>query len=567
MSYNFTNKQISELLRNVAAAYQIKNKNLFQIRAYENAADSVDHLTSDLKTVWESGQLDSVPGLGESLRGYLDDLFKTGKVKHFEDIFKGISPSVFALLKIAGVGPKTALKLAEAGVKDINDLEEKLKKEVLQKKGFSEKSLANLKSGVEEYRRKSDRILLPVAQETAKQVISYLEKSKDVERADTLGSLRRMVSTVGDIDISASSRAPERVIKHFCEYPEVERVVEAGEKTATIALKTGLRVDLMVAPTDLYGNLLQHFTGGKNHNIKIRSYARDIGYSVSDNGLKNLKTNKVFKFKTEKEVYEKIGMNYIEPEMREDTGEVEAAKERKLPELIQLKDIKGDLHTHSFYTDGRNSISEMAKAATLLGREYIALTDHSYPNLQYNERIEEIEQYNYSQDKIRVIKGLEVNINADATLQIEDDILKKHDFVLVSIHTSFRQPEKEMTKRILTALENPNVDALAHPTGRLLLEREGITADWSKIFKFAADNGKIIEINAFPNRTDLPDLLIREAKKYKVKFSIDTDSHSTSHLSLMEYGIANAKRGWVEKSEVVNTLPYSELKAIINLRE
>lgn len=427
--------------------------------------------------------------------------------------------------------------------------------------------MANLKSGVEEYRRKSDRILLPVAQETAKQVISYLEKSKDVERADTLGSLRRMVSTVGDIDISASSRAPERVIKHFCEYPEVERVVEAGEKTATIALKTGLRVDLMVAPTDLYGNLLQHFTGGKNHNIKIRSYARDIGYSVSDNGLKNLKTNKVFKFKTEKEVYEKIGMNYIEPEMREDTGEVEAAKERKLPELIQLKDIKGDLHTHSFYTDGRNSISEMAKAATLLGREYIALTDHSYPNLQYNERIEEIEQYNYSQDKIRVIKGLEVNINADATLQIEDDILKKHDFVLVSIHTSFRQPEKEMTKRILTALENPSVDALAHPTGRLLLEREGITADWSKIFKFAADNGKIIEINAFPNRTDLPDLLIREAKKYKVKFSIDTDSHSTSHLSLMEYGIANAKRGWVEKSEVVNTLPYSELKAIINLRE
>lgn len=195
------------------------------------------------------------------------------------------------------------------------------------------------------------------------------------------------------------------------------------------------------------------------------------------------------------------------------------------------------------------------------------MTDHSYPNLQYNERIEEIEQYNYSQDKIRVIKGLEVNINADATLQIEDDILKKHDFVLVSIHTSFRQPEKEMTKRILTALENPNVDALAHPTGRLLLEREGITADWSKIFKFAADNGKIIEINAFPNRTDLPDLLIREAKKYKVKFSIDTDSHSTSHLSLMEYGIANAKRGWVEKSEVVNTLPYSELKAIINLRE
>jgi DNA polymerase (family 10) len=343
-------------------------------------------------------------------------------------------------------------------------------------------------------------------------------------------------------------------------------VVEKGEHSATVSLKNGLRVDLLVQPTENYGNLLQHFTGSKNHNIKLRSLARDKGYSLSEYGLKNLKNGKVLKFKTEEQVYQALEMQYPIPEVREDSGEIEAGLKHTLPKFIELKDIKGDLHTHSSWTDGKNTISEMAEAAIKLGRKYIALTDHSYPNLDYRKRLREIEQYNYSQEQIRVIKGLEVNINADATLQIPDEILKEHDFVLVSIHTSFRQDENTMTKRILKALENPHVDAFAHPTGRLLLEREGISADWGKIFKFAADNGKIIEINAFPNRSDLPDQLVREAKKYKVRFSIDTDSHHTDHLNLMEYGVAIARRGWVEPNEVINTLPYHELRDIISLQ-
>ncbi len=567
MAFSFSNKQISELLRNVAAVYQIKNKNQFQIRAYDLAADSIENSPSDIKTLWETGELDSVPGLGESLRGYLDELFREGKVKHFEETFVGIDKNIFELLKIAGIGPKTAIKLTDAGVKSIDDLEVKIDKRSLLGKDFSEKILGNIKAGIEEYRRKSDRILLPVAQETAKEIIAYLKKNPKVKKADTLGSLRRMVSTVGDIDISVASEAPEEVIKYFCEYPLVDRVVEAGDKTATISLKTGLRVDLMVQSVESYGNLLQHLTGSKNHNIKIRSIARDKGFSVSEYGIKELGSNKVHKLEDEEKVYELLGLEYPVPELREDTGEVEAASNHKLPELIQLSDIRGDLHTHTFYTDGKNSISEMAKAAVQPGREYIALTDHSYPNLQYDKRNKEIEQYNYSQDDIRVIKGLEVNINVDATLQIPDEILAKHDFVLVSIHTSFRQSEDEMTRRIITALSNPHVDAFAHPTGRLLLEREGIEADWPKIFKFASDNGKVIEINAFPNRTDLPDLLIREAKKFNVRFSIDTDSHHVDHLSLMEYGVANARRGWVQKEEVINTLSYKKLKDIMNLRE
>lgn len=565
MAFSYSNKQISDLLRNVAAVYQIKNKNQFQIRAYETAADSIEHSTSDIKTLWEEGTLDSVSGLGEKIRGHLDELFRTGKVEHFEEAFSGIKKEIFKFLLIPGVGPKTAQKLAEAGVKSIDDLEDKIKNRSLIKKDLGEKVLQNILSGIGEYKRKSDRILLPIAQETAKEVIKYITKFPEIEKADTLGSLRRMVATVGDIDLSVASREPEKVIKHFCQYPLVERVIEAGDKTATILLKTGLRVDLMVQPSELYGNLLQHFTGSKNHNIKLRSLALKKGFSVSDNGLKELKTDKIHKFTDEKSVYEFLKLEFPVPELREDTGEIEAATEKKLPSLIEVSDIRGDLHTHTFWTDGKNSVSEMAQAAEKLGREYIALTDHSYPTLQYNRRIEQIEQYNYSQNRIRVIKGLEVNINVDSTLQIADDVLEKHDFVLVSIHTSFRQKEKEMTERIISALRNKHVDAFAHPTGRLLLEREGIEADWGKIFKFATDNGKFIEINSFPNRTDLPDLLIREAKKYKTKFTINTDSHHTDHLTLMEYGVANARRGWVEKKEVINTLSYAELKTIINL--
>ncbi len=566
MAFSFSNKQISELLRNVAAVYQIKDKNQFQIRAYDLVADSIEHSPSDVKTLWEEGQLDLVPGLGDKIRGYLDELFREGKVQHFEEIFHGIPKSMFELLNIPGVGPKTAFKLAQTNVKSTQDLEDKIKDGSLVKKDFSEKILQKILQGIGEYKRKSDRILLPVAQNSAQEIIAYLQDFSKVKRADTLGSLRRMVATVGDIDLSVASEDPEATVKHFCNYSGVERVIESGERTATVLLKIGLRVDLRVQPTESYGNLLQHLTGSKNHNIKLRSLARDKGLTMSEYGITDLKTEKIHKFESEEKVYDLLGLSYIQPELREDTGEVEAALEDKLPKLIELEDIKGDLHTHTFWTDGKNSVSEMSQKAIELKREYIALTDHSYPTLQYDKRIDQIEQYNYSQSKIRVLKGLEVNINVDATLQIPNEVLAKHELIWVSIHTSFRQSEEEMTERIIKALQNKFVTGLAHPTGRLLLEREGIEADWGKIFKFASDNGKIIEINSFPNRTDLPDLLIREARKYKVKFSINTDSHHVDHLSLMKYGIANARRGWVEKKEVINTLPYAKLKNIINLK-
>lgn len=565
MSYNFSNKEVSDILRNISAVYQIKNMNQFQIRAYETAADSVEHTNSEIKDLWESGQLDEVPGLGKSLRGYLDELFSTGKVKHFDEVAKDLPKNLFRFLVIPGVGPKTAVKLAEEGVKDIHDLEKKIQSGELVKKGLGEKTLGNIARGIEEYKRKSDRILLPVAGEVAKTVIEHLKKHPSVKQVNTLGSLRRRLATVGDIDISASSADPKAVIEHFAKHPDISHVVEAGDRTSTIALKNGIRVDLMVQPPELYGNLLQHFTGGKNHNIKFRSLALKKGFSVSDNGTKELKSGKLHKFEHEEGVYELFKMQTPPPEMREDQGEIEAAIEHKLPDLVKIQDIRGDLHTHSTWSDGRESIEVMAKEAKRLGREYIVMSDHSYPNLlDFDKRLREIEQVNYSVNGIRVISGLEVNINADMTLQVPDNVLEKHEVILVSIHTAFRQPKEVMTQRIIKALEHPLVNVLCHPTARMLLEREGIEADWEKIFEKAKNLGKIIEINAFPNRLDLPDNLVRLAKEIGVKFSIDTDSHHSKHLSLMEYGVSVARRGWCEKEDIINTLSLTEIKRILN---
>ncbi len=573
MEKKFSNKEIAQLLRNISAVYQIQGGNIFQIRAYDLAADAIEHSSSEVKDLWENKKLGEVPRLGGHLEKYLDEYFKTDKVVHFEEIFTKVPDDMFQFLKIPGVGPKTAYKLAESGVVSIDDLEKRIKSGWLVKKSFSEKILKNILRGVEEFKRKSDRTLLPDAAETANKVIEHLKKLPSVQKVDPLGSLRRKVATVGDIDISVASEEPKEVVDHFKETPGIERIVEAGEKSATISLNNGMRVDLMVQPPDRYGSLRQHFTGGKLHNVHLRSIAKEKGLSLSEYGVKKVdgkgvqfSEDMMLKVKTEEEFYKLLGMDYIPPELREDKGEIEAASDHKLPKLVELEDIKGDLHTHSDWSDGQNSVKEMADYAKRLGREYVALTDHSYPNLKYDVRLKEIEQYNYSEENIRVISGLEVNINADYSLQIPDSIIEKHELVLVSIHTSFRQPTDEMTNRIIKALENPHVHALSHPTGRLLLEREGVDADWERIFKVAAKLGKFIEINSYPNRLDLPDTLVYEAKRFGVRFAINTDSHQTNHLGLMEYGVSVARRGWVETKDVINTLPYSKVKDILNIK-
>lgn len=563
-----TNGDIADLLRSVAAVYSLKGLNRFQILSYETAADGIERATSDLEDLWKRGgkePLKSVPGVGDHIASYLDELFKTGKVAHFEELLRDYKRGLFTLLKIPGIGPRTALKLSDLGVTDLKDLKYKIEKGLLEKK-LSVKLIEKLKEGVEEFYKRSDRMLLPFAQEVAEEVLEFLRESKETKRAESLGSLRRSVATVGDIDIALCAENSKAVLQHIQNLPILKQVLEKGENNLTILLKTGIRVDIMIQPPRRFGALLQHFTGSKPHNVKLRNLANKKGYSLSEYGVKDLKKNTIIEIKAEEELYSLLGMQTPPPELREDQGEIEAALKKTLPKLVELNEIKGDLHSHSRWSDGINSVKEMAEHAAKLKYQYLALTDHSYPNLDYSRRIKQIEQYNRSSNSVRVIIGLEVNITADSKLQIDDEILEKHEFILASIHTSFRQDKETITKRLQFALEHPLVNGIAHPTGRLLLQRSGYEADWLSIFETCLKKGKFLEINSFPDRLDLPDGLVREAIRAGVKLVVNTDAHRVDHLNLMRYGIAVARRGWAESKNILNTLPLNEFVKVANIR-
>lgn len=572
----FTNSKVAGMLREVAAALTIKKANLFQIRAYETAADNIEKSSVEIQDLWAEGKLDQVPGIGPNLQEHLNELFKTGKVKHWEEVKQSIPKQVFSFLDIPGVGPKTALELAELGVKDIEDLASQIKTGELVNKGFSAKIAEKIMAGVEELSSiKSGRILLPYAFAQAERVLDYLKESPSILKANALGSLRRMVATIGDLDFSIASKEPVKAVEHIINMPGISRVVDKGETKVTIALNSGLQLDFLIVEPNVYGALLQHFTGSKSHNIHLRSYAQSIGLSLSEFGVKNIKTDKTQETSTEEEFYGLLGMDVPPPELREDTGEIEAALEHKLPKLVELKDIKGDLHVHSsFHLEpshgpGANSIKEIAEAALRMGYSYIGIADHSPSFTNHTpeqivdlikKRTEAIEQINYSNKDIRVLNLLEVDILPDGSLSVPDEGLKLLDFALAGIHSSHRMPKEEMTKRIIKALSNPYVKVLTHPTGRILNERSGFEADWPEIFKLVAKNNQALEINAYPNRLDLSDNLIREAKKLGVKFIINTDSHEISQMSNMVFGVATARRGWATKEDIVNCLNVVDFK-------
>lgn len=557
----FTNSAVAEILRNVAAAYQIKGLgNVFQIRAYENAATAVEHATQEVQDLWQEGKLSEIPGVGKSLQAYLEELFMTGKVKHFEVVLNEIPEATLSFLNIPGIGPKTAFKLATVGqATSISDLKSKISKGFLQKAGWSAKAVGNLTRGISQLESLSKRILLSEAINTAEVLITSLKKDSSVLEAYPVGSVRRMVATVGDLDIVVSTTDPTRVIAEFTKLPQVGEIISSGNHKASVALKNGLQVDLLTSSPDHFGSALQHFTGSKAHNIRLRKIAQDKGWSLSENGLTNIKSGQVFEPKTEEEIYQILRMLTPPPEIREDTGEIEAALGSNLPDLVELSDIKGDLHSHTSYSDGRDSVAEMAGLAKGLGYSYLALTDHSYPNLKFDQRVKDIEDYNYSQKDFRVIKGLEVNITTVAKLQVPDSILAKHEFNTASIHSGFNQDTSVLTDRIIMALKHPLISMISHPTGRLLGERPGYDLDWEKVFNAALEFDKILEIDGFPNRSDLPDQLIREAVRRGIKMSVDTDAHQSEHLKLMSFGVALARRGWAGCELIVNTWPKDKL--------
>lgn len=581
-----SNQEISKLLRNVAAAYSIKDENKFrfQILAYQKASDTIAHLNSELIDHYKNGTLDTLPGIGVSIRGHIEDLFKKGKVSHFDWVFKGISEAVFPLLDIPTFGPKKAFALVDhfklKDPKTVIDDIEKLGKEgkITPIPRFGEKSQSDILQAISEFREgkgKTTRMVLPYAQEIADKIVAYIKELPEAKIVEPLGSLRRKMPTVGDIDLAVVSNEPKKILQHFVTYPSIERVIEKGTISASILISGGRQVDLLIQPPDAFGSLLQHFTGSKNHNVHLREYAQKKGLSLSEKGIKFIreKGQPTKKYDTEGKFYKVLGLDYVEPELREDTGEIELAIKHELPKTVELKDIKGDLHIHSDFPIepshdlGASSMNEMVERAKSFDYEYLGFSEHN-PSISKHsknqiielikKRNEAIEHINSNNKSVRVLKLLEVDILPSGKLAIEDKTLDLLDAAIVSIHSVFNMDKEEMTKRVIEGLSHPKARLLCHPTGRLLNTRPGYELDWDKILDFCKKNNKALEINSWPTRLDLPDQIIRRCVEYGVKMIINTDSHHVDQMEMMRFGVFMAKRGWAKKSDILNTLRYNQ---------
>lgn len=588
------NHEIAILFRNVAAAYSIKDskKFYFQIAAYQKASEAIETMTTELKDLYNEGKLQDLQGIGITIRSRLEELFKKGSVAHFNSVLKGIPESVFVLINVPTIGPKKAYKLTKklslnAPQTAIEDLMIKAKNhEIAKIPSFGEKSEQDIFRALLEYKEgkgKVTRMVLPYASEVAENILIYLRQSPVVKKAVLLGSLRRMMPTVGDIDIAVATDRPHDAIEHFVGYPYKDRIIEQGPVSASILTSGGKQIDLMTQPVEGFGALLQHFTGSKDHNVHLREYAQKNNMSLSERGIKDLKSKnqEIKQFDTEEKFYNALGMSWIPPEMRENAGEIELAIKHNLPKLVELVDIKGDLHTHSNFPVqpshdlGHTSIMEMVKFAKLLKYEYIGFSEHNPSVSRHTEeqiytliskRNEHIEQIQSSIKDVRIIKLLEIDILSSGKLAIDDKSIDLLDGAIVSIHSSFGMSKKDMTKRVLAGLSHPKAKILAHPTGRMLNERPGYELDFDQIFDFCKKNNKALEINSWPNRLDLPDFLIKEAVTNGVKLVIDTDSHAVDQMALMKYGVAMARRGWATKSDIINALSYSEFSEWLKAR-
>lgn len=586
------NTEIADLLRSIAAAYEIKDakKNRFRIIAYENAADAVEHLSSEAKDLWDEGKLADVSGIGQSIEEHLGEIFKKGKSEHFETLLKDIPPSVFMMIKVSGIGPKTAIKLADSlNINDNNSLEDLYKKAkkglIRDLEGFGgDRELAIIRS-IKEVRGRDKRLLQNYANKKAEEILSYMKKDKHTVKADVLGSLRRKSSTIGDIDISVATTDPKKTIDYFINYSKANRVLEKGERSASIILPGNRQVDLKVSDPDSYGALLQHFTGSKHHNIALREYAQKKGLSLSEYGAKRVsgKNRAVIKFADEESYYEYLGMSWIPPELREDKGEIKAAQENKIPKLLELSDIKADLHVHSDFDIetshdlGQSTMEEHIEKANELGYEYFAFTEHnpSQKGHKENDFVEILKRKREIIDKInhelknastsckKVYNSLEIDILPDGSLPVPDKAMETLDFALISVHSSFNYDKAKMTKRVLEAFAHPKAQIFAHPTARKLNERESIELDWERIFEFCIQNGKWVEINSDPMRLDLPDFLVKEAVTKGVKLTMGTDSHYVTHMDNMENAVSVARRGWTERKDIINTRSLTEFEKMI----
>lgn len=566
------NLEVSEIFKNIADILEIKGENPFRVRAYQKAAQVIESLTEDLEELAAEDKLTELPGIGEDLASKIKEILKTGQLKIYEELKKEFPRGLIEILEVPCVGPKTAKVLFEKlKIKDVAGLKTMAQKGRLAGlPGIKEKTVSNILRGIALIEKGRERMPLNVADATASEIIEELRKSKAVKKISSAGSLRRMKETVRDIDILIASPMPEAVMDKLVSLPQVKEVVLRGETKSSIITKEAVQVDVRVVDENSYGAALMYFTGSKAHNIKLRAMAQKKKWKINEYGLFSAvgaKTEKRLAGLTEEEMYKKLGLPFIPPELREDSGEIEAASENKLPRLIEMSDIKGDLHVHSNESDGVYTIEELAEAAKKIGYEYIAVTDHSQSlkvagGLSIEEKkrqIDETRKLNKRLSGFTVLIGAEVDIKDDGSLDYPDSILKELDVVIGAIHTGFKQSKEKLTGRIIKAMQNKYLTFISHPSGRLIGQREPYELDYDEIFKTARETNTFMEINSYPLRLDLTDVWARSAKEKAVKIVIATDAHQIGHFDYMKYGVATARRGWLEKKDVINTLPLEKL--------
>ncbi len=567
------NLEVAKLLFEIADLLEMKEEDFFKPRAYRRAAMNIESMNDDIREVYQQGKLEEIPGVGKSIAEKIEEYLKTGKCKYYEDLKKKLPVNVEELMTVEGLGPKKIMLFyKKLGVKDRASLEKALTEGRIRKlKGMGPKVEENLLKALEMHKSvEAQRMLLGYASPIAKEIEERLKALKETEKVSVAGSLRRMKETIGDIDILVSSTKPEKVIETFTAMPRVARVLAKGPTKSSVILKDGLKVDLRVIKKSSWGSALNYFTGSKEHNVELRRIAISKKMKLSEYGL--FKGKRMVAGHSEEELYKALGMDYIEPELREMTGEIEAAKAHNLPKLVKLADIKCDLQLHSKWSDGNNTIEAVAQQAFKLGYEYIAMTDHvgflkianSIDDKRFPGYLKEIDAVNKKlKGKITILKGAECNIKDDGTVDFPNSLLKQLDIVLISLHSGLKQNKEKITRRILKAMDNKYVTIFAHPTARKIGMRKAVDFDYHKVFEKAKERNIFLEINAFPERLDLRDADIKAAVKAGCKLSIGTDAHYVEQMHYMELGVAQARRGWAEKRDIVNCLGLKEFLKVI----
>lgn len=569
------NTEIAEIFEQIADLLELQEANQFRIRAYRNAANTMSSLSRNATDLVNEGEdLSELPGIGKDLAGKIEEIVKTGTLKQLQKLQKETPPELAELMDISELGPKRVIALhKQLGIKNKQELKEAAEAEKIRElDGFGKKTESNILEALERQQSGEGkaRIKLNVAEEITQPLLEYLRKAKGVKKVEAAGSYRRKKETVGDLDVLVSCEKSAEVMDHFVNYEDVRKIISKGETRSSVLLRSNFQVDLRVVPEVSYGAALHYFTGNKAHNIEVRKLGQKRDLKVNEYGV--FRGDERVAGKTEDEVFAAVGLGYIEPELRENRGEFEALRQNKLPKLIELDDIRGDLQSHSKYTDGKFTMEEMAEAAREHGYEYLAITDHSkrvtmasgLDAKRLAEQIEEVEKLNEKWQDFRILKSCEVDILEDGSLDLPDDILKELDVVVCSIHYNFKLSREKQTKRIIKGMDNPHFNVFAHPTGRLIGQREGYDYDIEEVMNAAKERGCFLELNAQPDRLDLPDIYAKMAKDMGIKLAISTDAHSKSDLDYMRYGIAQARRAWLEAEDVINTRSWTELRKLIN---